>query len=548
MNEKEEKVIETINVFQTPSSLNKKVEEGEEEFGDFIEDTSNNIEETVLNEIEKEELQKLLKETLTEREIDIIEKRYFEGKTVEEIHLEMNIDKKEINTIFQKFSNGMVLFEVPLIENIEFIKKEMNKKPIDSILTEKEKEYLSMLYGIQNRWNNEGKKYTTKELTQIFDTTKYIVFHKKKEAIRKLRLAQVGKLFPEFGIIPSHHLEELLNDPHIPLKKDDVELLKNILKIGLEEESIVETLQNQKKITINVKSIKRKYQRAILLLKKYENGEIEPQLSFEKEIKPNLKYFSGYEQKLLTLIYKEEKSASQIKSVFKKSIDKIRWDINKVKITLYAILQKENIVNLFSFEEARKIIEKEDFYLGDNHELFIQIYQLYYGENGNESHTVPQIKEKLNLPYSQQQIYKFLTDTILTIQKYKYGFFIKPIIEKEDIKNYYEKKQANLSKTKLKSLSYYLKKSSLLNDSIATDLQIDILKEADKLSFSFTKTTKKEILELLRNPLLEISEETRNILYAYYEIKGREIMTIEEKQKLTKILTPFYKKEKKIQV
>ncbi len=95
MNIKEEKVIETINAFQTPSSLNKKVEEGEKEFGDFIEDTSNNIEETVLNEIEKEELQKLLKETLTEREIDIIEKRFGlngeDPQTLENIGKCMNI-------------------------------------------------------------------------------------------------------------------------------------------------------------------------------------------------------------------------------------------------------------------------------------------------------------------------------------------------------------------------------------------------------------------------------------------------------------------------
>ena len=279
------------------------------------------------------------------------------------------------------------------------------------------------------------------------------------------------------------------------------------------------------------------------MLMKYENGEIKEKISFHDDIKPNFKYFSEYEKKLLIDVYQNELSASKIAQTRKRSIYQIQNDINKVKITLYSILNKKDIVTLYNFEEARKVWEDKDFNLGENHELLREIYELYYGENHNIRYTIPEIKEMKKLSYPQNQIYNFLIYTLTSIEKYKYGFYQKPLIEKEDISKFYINNKDKLTNLERKKIASYLEKSSKYYKNIPMSLQIAILNYVNKLPFSFSQTEKKQVIEILKDPLLEITEETKNTLYIYYGIRERLFMSIEEKKQIAKVLDSFSKEE-----
>lgn len=61
--------------------------------------------------------------------------------------------------------------------------------------------------------------------------------------------------------------------------------------------------------------------------------------------------------------------------------------------------------------------------------------------------------------------------------------------------------------------------------------------------FSFEETKKEEVIKILRNPLWKCSTKTRETLLSYYGIKGRMTMTVEEKKRITEILTPFYREK-----
>lgn len=388
--------------------------------------------------IKKDDIEEVLtKSNYSNLEKQLIMERFLHLKQPNELKKQYPINSRKIILLSSKFYSEYLHFKCPEISMEEY-KKELNRHPSESILTEEEKKLISLEYGIRSKYNINGEKKREEELSQIYHITKKSYLKRVEVIENKMREKIMGLVQPKYGIIKRNELQEILKDEHLPISEKEREILCSTNELNgysyKTEKELAEQYHEQPA------SIKRRYDRAILAIKKYQNKQLPKQISYEKDIKDIEKYFSEYDRKLLTMHYQKKWTYEKIGKELGLTYDQVVIKITRLRLDVSEIINNEITAKKFDFNYARKVLDKDDLPLYyNNNKLAIKIYQMLSGELGNKKYTQKEVIDELKLDVDDPVITKCFYHVLLAVEKYKRGDRKKKTIDINQIVSFYEK-------------------------------------------------------------------------------------------------------------
>lgn len=497
--------------------------------------------------ITEEDMNQILeKSNYTDLEKQLIKERYINLRQPKELEKRYSINNRRINKLNIKFYREYLIFKCPYVP-IEEYKKELRRHPSESILTEEEKKLIALEYGIQSKYNIDGESKTQEELAKIYQITKKSYLSRVESIENKMREKLMGIAQPKYGIIGREELEQLLKDENLPISGKEREILcrtneLNGFSISTEKE-LAEYYHEKPS------SIKRRYDRAILAIKKYQNNLLPRQISYEKEIKKIEKYFSEYDRKLLAMYYEKKLSYEKIGQELGLTYDQVQLKVLKLRLDVSEILNDEITAKKFDFDYARKVLEKPDLPLYyNNNQLAIKIYQMLSGELGHKKYTHKEVTEELNLDVESIVISNCFYQVLLAVEKYKRGVRKHKTIPTQQIISFFEKNESSLQKeVKLafqRVIKEEVKKDSMLRRQkpIASKALYEILKSDEKNCVKITSIKRENAIKILSNRNLILSPSCKRNIKNYFQIPERELMNGKDKMKVLKLLSPMYQK------
>lgn len=451
------------------------------------------------------------------------------------------IHEFEINFIKHKFGDYC-------LDEEDYL-KEFNISINERILDKKELEFISLLKGIKTEYNIDGKVYNKEEIMRYLSIKNNRSYNKTDHNVKwKLMKRKAGFLNADFGIIPKSEIEPILKDSRLPLSDKEIEILKNLYEI--DGYFCSEPIDLAKKFNMSKNSLLRRYQRAILSIKQYQANEIEGKYDYEKDILPNLRYFPKDYRSVIEAKYKNGYTAEQITESTNDTIHQVRHKLRNIKIQLASIIQNnQNIIKL-DYDEMERLVNNEDLVIFGKRNIKLKAFNMYYGLNGYQRYTIPQIIETLKLENSTSILSKHIKDVLLSIEKYKIGIKKNSWFNCEQLINYYEANKNNLSKKEKMQIKDYLKKE---NNESRNDLQTVFAYHSLPLTIrynlacylfgktiDFEKMNEQEIIKFLKTKNQTLNLEEYFIIATHFGIHTREIMHNSDKMKVLKIMIKMY--------
>lgn len=434
--------------------------------------------------------------------------------------------KAFINKTISKFNSAFNLF---LVSDIQLTDDEIfefvNKNPLESVLSENERLVLTFSMGIKNKENPNGKKYDINEIIEKMDITKDKYHHYKFNGIKKIKMSRAGLLDPPDIYMPLDKLEKRVRDRHIPISDKERMIINYFTKSnGYPKKSFKEIAE----ITgDNEGSVRRRYQRAIVNILKYEKHEISPQLDFELDFAPNLKYFKKSDQKFIIDYFSKGLSYDAIAKKYSLTMDKVISIFDAIYIRIKDMLENPK-AKRFDYDYAETVLDKADLPFLGHKEVAKKIYKLAFSDESMENIPMTEIINRLNLDIDPRVANKLLIDFMISICKYRTGMKRNIFYNYEQIKDYYDRKKDTFPINKLKTynvyLDRYMKNGSLVSTYVNDTIIFDLLKDSRSEFFELNKATRDEVLKILKNPKYKIDKRVRQSLMQIFDITERALL------------------------
>ena len=495
----------------------------------------------------KEEIEKVFtKYHPSNFEKELIIERFLNLKQPKELEEKYNITVKRINGVTCKFYSEYLFFKCPEI-SIEEYKNELECHPSESVLSEEDKKFISLKYGIPSKYNLNGNTKTENELSKMYHIPKMSCLRRIETIENKMREKKIGFSQPKYGIIPRDDLAQLLKDENLPISDKEREILCSTNELNgytyKTEKELAEQFKEQPA------SIKRRYNRAILATKKYQDKKLPKQISYDKDIKPIKKYFSEYDRNLLIMYYQKKLTYEKMRKELGLTYDQVCKKVTKLRLDVSEILKDEIIAKKFDFDYAREVLENSDLPLYyNNNKLAIKIYRMLSGEIGNKKYTSKEVIEELKLDMKDTAVTNCFYHVLLAVEKYKRGVRKQKTISSNQLICFYEKYESNLWKWKKNSFQRLLQeeaqKDSMLRSQkkISSNVVYEIIKGTEEGCVKITSIKKKDAIKILGNRKLILSSSCRRNMKNYFQIPERDLMSGKDKMKVLKLLSPLYQK------
>lgn len=488
-----------------------------------------------------EDLEKLYQNyEYSDEEKECIFLRYFEGETLENISRILMVKKRKLSSLFDNFRNDMASILSSDI-TLEDIINEINCELLSSVLSEEERQLLSLLFGIKSAYNKDGIALSTEEIENVMG-----INHKKIEAIKNratlsLKQKKSGFLVPRFGHYTKEELVTILKDSRIPLSDRDRELLMHIVGINGYPKLSVEEIKRKYNFATTFQ-VFYTYNNSIVTIKKYLLHELEPDLSYDEDIVPIMKYFSEYEIKLINMIFKEKKTANEIASSLGISLDVARRKIVNVEIKIRAITQNAKLAKKFDFEYARSVLDKPDLPLYGNTDLIKQIYKMYFGEGGYVPLTIPIIQKELHLKTGSTTLINAINTLMMAVKRYEIGYRKAIDFEESEINQFIEENKLN--KWQLIALNKYLnpeeRKCFKMGVNLPKNIYYQLCLKFGHLPYLFDDLDEEKVKTILVDKRIHLSQKEIDCLETAFCSKSPNIERGKEFMKALKILEPLY--------
>lgn len=476
---------------------------------------------------------------------------FMNGEDYEDIARKIN--KKDVSTIISKgiqkidgYRFGIERLKVNVKEDITLTHEELrdlsieeiNRHPSESVISEEDKMFLSFYFGIKNKYNLDGEILAGKKLQERLDF-KRDVSVRFKDITKKLKQRKMGILMPELISIDREKLSSILADPHLPITKEDREIICSLLEInGYSLKSISELAEIYH---LTNKSLKRKYQIALININKYLIGEKEGIISYEYDIVPNLKYFTLKEREIISDYYVSGLTNKQIAKKYDLSESQAVRLIYKIKTTLYDLINNANVIR-FDYDYYNQVVDRPTFpYRGDL-DLAKRVFSLYIGENSLVRLDAKEIKQKLALSISSRAISSMIDRLVLAVFKYKEGIRKENSFSLREIKDFYRNNSNNLSSDEIALFKDFFDKYLESGFKISEDLIYLMLKDKFSDHFDISKASKEDILKLLRQYSGCYPKMIKNTLMFYGNILERELMSGREINHVFRLLANLDRK------
>ncbi len=507
------------------------------------------------NKIDEETIQAVLDKSKTDnKELDtvIIKLRYIENLQANYIFELLNgkrdnVDKyliikfpilKRVHKITKEYITNTIskfneIYKTYMASKIELTEEELieltNKRPLESVISDEENRVLSFALGIKNTKNPSGKTFSKDEIMEIMEVSEDKYFHLRHSALKKLKLNVLGILVPENIYMPLDDLEKALNDRHVPISDKERLIINHICNLNGYEHLDFKELVNVLNETDN--SLRRRYQRAIVTIKKYYAGEIEGQIDYETDLLPNLKYFNKTERIYINEYFVNNLSFSQIAKKYSLSIDQVSSYFDSIYSKIHEILNEPK-EKRFDYDYAEKVLDMPDLPFFGNQKLAKEVYTLVFGGKSMTKIPLTEVEKMIDVDASSRVLNDILVDYMISICKYRMGIKKNITFTHEQVVDYYERHEDSLRKERLLLFSNYFsryKKESSSNSTYISDSIIYLLlQESMSNCFKVSTSNKKEVLNILRNKKHRINKKVRNSLMQLFDITERELLNGQE--------------------
>lgn len=452
----------------------------------------------------------------------------------------------EIVRKFNSFYNKYITSNVELID--EEIKYELSRHITDTVLNEKERKVLSFYYyDFINEYSLEEFKFNDQVKDRVGVNEEE--FNKLMESGKiKIKLRKLGILKPDLMYIERNELDKILDDVRLPISDKERDIICYLF--GLRDYPVLNFSQLQEKYEERDTSIKRRYQRAIVNIRKYQLKEIDGYLNYELDIKPNLKYFSLYDRKFVIDFYKNGLVYEELAKKYKLTMDETINVMSRIKNNVYELLNNPN-VKKFDYDYYLKVRDDRELPFFGDRNLAIAVFDLYFGMTDEGRYSFPEIIEKLNLKIANSTLSKFMYDFMISICKYSIGIKNKGFVHQE-VLDYYEKYKDEMD---TKHKSYFENYFELFNSDnrvtfseslIPNVLIFDLMKEYLDI-FRIDSATKSSVYDFVKENYSKLNRVVLDDLLARFSLLYRDFMNENELKKLSSVMEKIlYEKNNRI--
>lgn len=492
--------------------------------------------------ISAEEIENVCKfygKNLNELQIKIIKMRYIDLLSIDDIAISLGLSKLEINRCVRKFNIFYDNYRIRNVELTEFdLIDEIVMHDSESVLTGYEKTIVSYFYGFECDYNNLGILLNYKELAEYFNITESMARHVVKNSCDKVKKRKIGILKSDLYYFSRDELVKILSDVALPISQKEKDIICYLFELnGYEYKSLkdLEVLYGEMD-----RSLRRRYYRAILSIKKYLNGEIAGILDYDKDIKPVLKYFSKGDRLLILEYYYNHLSYEKIALKYKMTKNQVIVIFDRIKINLYEFINGTTDKK-FDFEYYEEAINNPKLPFYGDLELAIKIFDLYFGQSKVQKESMPKISESLDGVMSTAALHKIISNLMLSVCKLRDGYNKEFYISYDDVKKYYEKNKCSMDLCRLSSYQNYFRNVEKYNkrglEVIPNQTIIfDVLADLGKECFRIKQADKEEVLNLIREYHDLLSPRIRTDLLLRIGVRERDLMNGKDKNHVYRIL------------
>lgn len=458
----------------------------------------------------------------------IIKLKYLEYLENSLIANKLGVELKYVNVTVSKFNDlyyGYMVKDVDISEN-DLI-QQVSMHISESLLNEKEKKIISSLLGIKNSYNPDGRKLNRKELIDELSISNDSL----KNSLQKIKYYVKGYKFglkkADNVFIERDKLNILLDDVHLPISDKEREIICYIFALkGFPYKTFDDLSQHYGE---NAGSIRVRYQRAILNIYKYINGEIDGEINYEADILPVLKYFSTSDREKINDFYRDNLSYEEMAIKYHVSIGKISWLIERVNANIHE-LNCNPCAKRFDFDYYLEAIRNPNLPFYGDLDVAIKLFDLTFGMNGHERSNAAEAVKALNLDIELSTAERTINSLMLAVCKLKDGITKEKCFKKEEISEYYRENYANIPECHRQYYEHYLQRMSdprIVNgheNNLSYIVINDLIKEKYSDAFVMKKATREEILDILHKYRNDIARRIRDELMNRFDIMEREFM------------------------
>jgi len=458
----------------------------------------------------------------------------------EEIMEKYQISIVKINHVMRKFDDYYLKWKTKEVEiSADDFAREIRNHPSDSVLDQEEKEIVSLLYGIRCGYNINGARYSKLQIANLLGRQYSTIVKRINSAFLKLKARKVDIMKPELGFISRSELNHILSDPHLPLSDDKKDILCYLFELNNYPYKSLEDLAAMLKI--NIPSLKRSFERAIIAIFKYLNKEIPGKLDYELDILPKLRYFSKSDELLIRESFGNKLTNSEISEKYNLVLEFVHSNLQRIKVLLHEMSINPDC-RKFDFAYYRGVVDNPELPFYGDIELAKTIFNLHHGETILGNMSIPKIMKYLNIPFGESTINKLLFSLMVSVYNYKAGERKDNLLTYDSVSSYYERNWEYMSEVKKEKYETYLRNSGknrmiFLTPLINTSIIYDLLKEQNPDFFDFDSIKREQVIEILRKYHKELDLETCNCLMCTFDIREREIMSGKDINHVFKILS-----------
>ena len=477
---------------------------------------------------------------LSEVDKQIILLKYFNHLENVEISSKVKIDLRKVNIVIGTFNSSYFRHQVKdvQIENADLI-HQVSLHISESVLTEKERAIVSFLLGICNQYNPQGKILTKEQIPQELSITPVSLKNSLIRLTNNVKGYKTGILKADNLFIERDKLNVLLDDVHLPISDKERDIICYLFELkGFPYKTYDEL---EKVFGENVGSIRVRYQRAIALIYRYINNEIDGKIDYETDLLPLLKYFGTSDREKINDYYRDGLSYDAMSKKYQTTMGKITGTMQRINSYVYE-LQHNPYAKIFDFDYYLEVIDNPDLPFYGDLDVAKKIFDLMFGMNGNERLSAPETVKALGLNIDPSTANRVIANLMLAVCKLRDGITKEKSFSREEVMEYYEKNKDLLTKSHRVFYENYFRKvldEKRINETkrnLSTVIISDLIKEKYANTFIMENATREEILNLLHRFRNDIIRSVREELMNKFAITEREFMTGRELNHLYKLL------------
>ncbi len=490
------------------------------------------------------------KDKMIEEDKEIIRLRYLHYMEIKEIVDLKGIATSKVNLIISRFNKMFYNYrikDVTLTE--EDLITELERHMSESVLSFREKQFISFRYGIKSEYNKTGETLSREKIMEKLDMNKVAFKNTERTTKNALKGRKIGINKPDILFIPRDKLDFLLDDVHLPISDKEKEIICHLFELKGYEYMTLDDLAlkyNELKSSVRIR-----YHRAIVTIYKYLNKEIEGNVHYETDVLPILKYFSLTDRIKIEDFFKNGMTFEEMAKKYGITFAQIVGAMNRIRVNIYD-LNSNPRAKRFDFDYYLEAIQNPDLLFYGDLPLAIQIFNLSFGMSGKEKMSAPKVIKTLGLDYDPSTINSINARLMLSVCKLKDGITKQKTFSYDEIRSYYEKNFANIPQYYIKYYDQYFRnvqnrriikgEKAPVSYFIITDLIVATYPDAFKLNTS----TRDEVIDIIRKYGKNLKKRVRMGLMSRYDISEREFMNGKDINHVFKMLYTLYTRRKEL--